>query len=146
MRLAVRKVKAEAFAENLLSGVEVSGSGALAKTQMMLLHRTVCLPCCQTNNHANLHRGDATQENSTYHRDNDRRSPLYSRATPSSQPTLTPGRLQDPVIIPQRRPENKSRGWVLAYAPSLAACGIDQTTFLNFLHDFNHSSKVLLPK
>jgi hypothetical protein len=53
-------------------------------------------------------------------------------------------RLPYPVIIPQRRPENRSRGWLMAYAPVLEDFGIDQTAFLKFLHDFNQSSKARL--
>ena len=64
---------------------------------------------------------------------------------PSLQQPNAVGRLQCPVIIPQRRPEDKSRGWVRAYAPALMNCGIDQYTFLNFLDAFNESSKVSLP-
>ena len=49
------------------------------------------------------------------------------------------GRLPCPVIIPQRRPRDKKRGFVRAYAPVLADCGIDQKIFLDFLKTF-HSS------
>ena len=64
---------------------------------------------------------------------------------PSLQQPRYRGRLQYPVVIPQRRPEDKSRGWVRAYAPALMDCGIDQYTFLNFLDAFNESSKVSHP-
>lgn len=48
-----------------------------------------------------------------------------------------------PVILPQRRPKNKSRGFVRAYAPVLGEySGIDQKTFLDFLDDFHQSSQV----
>ncbi|KAJ5908467.1 hypothetical protein N7495_001149 [Penicillium taxi] len=50
-------------------------------------------------------------------------------------------RLERPVIIPQRRPRNKTRGFVRAYAPILADCGINQDTFLQFLLDFDRASK-----
>ncbi|OCL10367.1 hypothetical protein AOQ84DRAFT_387564 [Glonium stellatum] len=50
-------------------------------------------------------------------------------------------RLPCPVIIPQRRPKNKARGFVRAYAPVLEGCGIDQATFLTFLKSFHQSSK-----
>jgi hypothetical protein len=50
-------------------------------------------------------------------------------------------RLPCPVIIPQRRPKNKARGFVRAYAPVLEDCGIDQATFLTFLKSFHQSSK-----
>jgi hypothetical protein len=63
---------------------------------------------------------------------------------PSLQQPSYRGRLQYPVMIPQRRPEDKSRGWVRAYAPALMDCGIDQYTFLNFLDAFHESSKVSL--
>lgn len=47
-----------------------------------------------------------------------------------------------PVIIPQRRPGSKSRGFVRAYAPLLDECsGIDQETFLSFLKNFHKSSQ-----
>ncbi|KAB8218028.1 hypothetical protein BDV33DRAFT_193084 [Aspergillus novoparasiticus] len=50
-------------------------------------------------------------------------------------------RIPCPVIIPQRRPGNKDRGFVRAYAPVLADCGINQDVFLNFLEDFFQASK-----
>jgi hypothetical protein len=51
------------------------------------------------------------------------------------------GRLPCPVIIPQRRPRDKKRGFVRAYAPVLADCGIDQAMFLDFLKTFHSASK-----
>lgn len=56
-------------------------------------------------------------------------------------PTHAAGRLPCPVIIPQRRPRTKSRGFVRAYAPVLADCGIDQDTFLDFLKTFHKASQ-----
>jgi hypothetical protein len=48
-----------------------------------------------------------------------------------------------PVILPQRRPKDKKRGFIRAYAPVLGECaGIDQKTFLDFLEDFHKSSQV----
>ncbi|OQO08520.1 hypothetical protein B0A48_06390 [Cryoendolithus antarcticus] len=46
-----------------------------------------------------------------------------------------------PVIIPQRRPRNKSRGFVRAYAPVLNGVGIEQETFLKFLKNFHTASQ-----
>lgn len=47
-----------------------------------------------------------------------------------------------PVILPQRRPRKKERGFVRAYAPLLGECsGIDQATFLSFLENFHRSSQ-----
>ncbi|MCJ1237963.1 hypothetical protein MMC14_005950 [Varicellaria rhodocarpa] len=51
------------------------------------------------------------------------------------------GQLPFPVIVPQRRPQNKSRGFVRAYAPVLSDCGIDQKTFIDFLESFDKASK-----
>jgi hypothetical protein len=47
-----------------------------------------------------------------------------------------------PVIIPQRRPRNKDRGFVRAYAPVLTDCGIGQDVFLQFLDNWDRASKV----
>ncbi|KAJ5907622.1 hypothetical protein N7495_000304 [Penicillium taxi] len=52
-------------------------------------------------------------------------------------------RLSCPVIIPQRRPRNKDRGFVRAYAPILEGCGISDEVFLKFLEYLdisNHAS------
>ena len=57
-------------------------------------------------------------------------------------PTHRMGQLPCPVIIPQRRPRTKSRGFVRAYAPVLDDCGIDQDTFLEFLKTFHKASQV----
>lgn len=58
---------------------------------------------------------------------------------PPSAPTGF--KLPYPVIIPQRRPGSKNRGFVRAYAPDLAACDIDQATFLHFLKAFHKESQ-----
>jgi hypothetical protein len=63
-----------------------------------------------------------------------------------SSPNMTAwGRLPCPVIIPQRRPENKERGFIRAYAPALLECGIDEATFLNFIDSLNQATKVSHP-
>ncbi|KPI37532.1 uncharacterized protein AB675_3990 [Cyphellophora attinorum] len=47
-----------------------------------------------------------------------------------------------PVILPQRRPNNRSRGFVQAYPPDLGTYkGIDEITFLQFLAEFHKSSQ-----
>ncbi|KAK7952860.1 hypothetical protein PG988_013554 [Apiospora saccharicola] len=48
-------------------------------------------------------------------------------------------RLPDPVVIPQRRPKDRTRGFARAYAPDLSRCGIDQGTFLRFIDGLNAS-------
>lgn len=60
--------------------------------------------------------------------------PEYSQDAPRIK-------LPCPVIIPQRRPRDKKRGFVRAYAPVLEGCGIDQKTFLDFLKTFHSASK-----
>lgn len=57
-------------------------------------------------------------------------------------PPAQPQRLPCPVIIPQRRPGSKRRGFVRAYAPVLAQCGISQDVFLKFISDFHKASQV----
>ncbi|KAI1611855.1 hypothetical protein EDD36DRAFT_419726 [Exophiala viscosa] len=51
------------------------------------------------------------------------------------------GRLPAAVIIPQRRPQSKTRGFIRAYAPDLANCGIDQQVFMHFLGGFDAAIK-----
>ncbi|PQE19357.1 FAD binding domain protein [Rutstroemia sp. NJR-2017a BVV2] len=58
--------------------------------------------------------------------------------TPSPRPLHA---LPVPVIIPERRPGSKHRGFVRAYAPVLDDCGIDQTTFIDFLKGFEGAIK-----
>ncbi|KAF3354380.1 hypothetical protein VdG1_07612 [Verticillium dahliae VDG1] len=48
-------------------------------------------------------------------------------------------RMASAVVLPQRRPKNRARGFVRAYAPVLNTAGIDQATFLDFVDTFNKS-------
>lgn len=50
-------------------------------------------------------------------------------------------KLPFPVIIPQRRPGTKARGFVRAYAPLLQDLGIDQDVFLRFLKNFHRAAQ-----
>ncbi|KAL5406928.1 hypothetical protein PMIN03_007479 [Paraphaeosphaeria minitans] len=50
-------------------------------------------------------------------------------------------RLPNPVIIPQRRPGSRARGWTRAYAPDLEPLGIDQDTFMKFLESWDKSAQ-----
>ncbi|KAJ5286614.1 hypothetical protein N7478_002300 [Penicillium angulare] len=43
-------------------------------------------------------------------------------------------KLSIPVVLPQRRPKTRDRGFIRAYSPVLEECGIDQTMFLDFLN------------
>ncbi|KAL7274224.1 hypothetical protein RUND412_002880 [Rhizina undulata] len=51
------------------------------------------------------------------------------------------GRLPLPVVLPQRRPKDRTRGFIRAYAPDLMNCGIGQAMFLDFLETFNQASQ-----
>ena len=46
-----------------------------------------------------------------------------------------------PVILPQRRPKDRTRGFIRAYAPELEIRGIDQAMFLDFLETFEKASE-----
>ncbi len=50
-------------------------------------------------------------------------------------------KLPFPIILPQRRPGTKARGFVRAYAPVLEEYGIDQEMFLNFLKNFHKAAQ-----
>ncbi|KAH8883374.1 hypothetical protein GQ53DRAFT_430881 [Thozetella sp. PMI_491] len=67
----------------------------------------------------------------------------YNTASPTGVllPHHTP-RLELPVILTQRRPKARDRGFIRAYAPILEDVGIDQATFLEFLDKIN---TVVLP-
>ena len=60
-------------------------------------------------------------------------NPRVQKAASSSLPF--------PVVIPQRRPGTKARGFVRAYAPALDHAGIDQGMFLGFLKDFHKAAQ-----
>ena len=45
-----------------------------------------------------------------------------------------------PVILPQRRPQARARGFIRAYAPDLAIKDVNQETFLDFIENFNAAS------
>ena len=62
-------------------------------------------------------------------------------AEPSIEAVQSTG-LRCPVVIPQRRPGSKTRGFIRAYAPVLADFDIDQETFLGFLKAFHKASQV----
>lgn len=51
------------------------------------------------------------------------------------------GRLTLPVVLPQRRPKDRTRGFIRAYAPELMNAGIDQAMFLDFLETFNTATQ-----
>ena len=57
-------------------------------------------------------------------------------------PPPSPGApLSAPVVLPQRRPKQRARGFIRAYAPALEVCGIGQAEFLDFLAVFERTSQ-----
>jgi hypothetical protein len=66
---------------------------------------------------------------------------LKRHPPPTYAESVAAAKLPCPVIIPQRRPRDRKRGFVRAYAPVLADCGIDQAAFLDFLNTFDEASK-----
>ncbi|KEZ41708.1 hypothetical protein SAPIO_CDS6889 [Scedosporium apiospermum] len=48
-------------------------------------------------------------------------------------------KLSAPVILRQRRPKTRARGFIRAYAPVLDDVGIDQETFFDFIDTFNEA-------
>lgn len=65
----------------------------------------------------------------------------YPPPAPGTASNQLPLPLPLPVIIPQRRPGVRVRGFVRAYAPDLERCGIDQDTFMDFLVTFTRASR-----
>ena len=61
---------------------------------------------------------------------------------PSPTFSAAPPKLSCPVVIPQRRPGSKTRGFMRAYAPVLADYDIDEKAFLDFLKAFHKASLV----
>ena len=57
-------------------------------------------------------------------------------ATKKSMP-----KLPFPVILPQRRPGTKTRGFVRAYSPILEESGVSQDAFLGFLKDLHKAAQ-----
>lgn len=55
----------------------------------------------------------------------------------SEKPQAERQQLPVPVIIPQRRPGERSRGFIHAYSPVLENVGIDQPTFMDLLKQLN---------
>lgn len=54
-------------------------------------------------------------------------------------PYSTSQHLSLPVVLTQRRPSSRTKGFVRAYSPLLNDVGIDQPTFLSFLANLNKS-------
>lgn len=63
---------------------------------------------------------------------------VKAKCTPLNLPTNP---LQRPLIIPQRRPGARNRGFIHAYAPDLAEKGISQEAFLSFIQTFHAAAQ-----
>ncbi|KAI1157939.1 hypothetical protein F5B18DRAFT_643024 [Nemania serpens] len=84
---------------------------------------------------------DDAQEELSESRGEDNQKLLADALQPALPASEVPrGRLQYPVILPQRRPKRRHRGFIRAYAPDLLTCGIDQPTFLAFLDELDKST------
>jgi hypothetical protein len=75
----------------------------------------------------------------------DRFQSMRPQAASMPDPRSNSGRLPMPIIIPQRRPGTKDRGWAMAYSPVLQSCDIDKNAFIAFLYSFNEACKVFWP-
>ena len=63
---------------------------------------------------------------------------VMAKCPPLNHPTNP---LQRPVVIPQRRPGARDRGFIHAYSPDLAEKGISQEVFLSFIQNFHAASQ-----
>lgn len=71
-----------------------------------------------------------------------RQAQLFLAKYPSSSITLIASQpLPFPVVLPQRRPHDRSRGFVRAYAPILDTHSIEQDMFLDFIETFDRASQ-----
>lgn len=61
----------------------------------------------------------------------------FLQSHPSAKHPEASGCLELPVVITQRRPKARTRGFIRAYAPILENVGIDQETFIDFIDKLN---------
>ncbi|KZL67809.1 FAD binding domain protein [Colletotrichum tofieldiae] len=67
---------------------------------------------------------------------------LDSTSPPLQPDTMDSIRLPYPVIIPQRRIMNRSRGFVYNYSPSLQDAGVSEESFSNFINQLNRIAEL----
>jgi hypothetical protein len=67
---------------------------------------------------------------------------VFTKKHPPPKYSPIAGKLELPVILPQRRPKNKERGFIRAYAPILQNCAVGQAEFLGFLDGFAKAIQV----
>ncbi|KKK26899.1 hypothetical protein ARAM_001233 [Aspergillus rambellii] len=101
------------------------------------------------NQHEQVWELDEAQDELHVHEQSNEEAPSYDAVLlaeefirnvppPAYAPSAAP-RLPWPVILPQRRPKSRKRGFVRAYAPVLEDFGIDQAMFLDFLETSNRA-------
>ncbi|KAL8671374.1 MAG: hypothetical protein Q9168_004122 [Polycauliona sp. 1 TL-2023] len=61
--------------------------------------------------------------------------------TPTTSKPATSKQLPFPIVIPQRRPNTKSRGFIRAYPPILESKDISSDLFLGFLKEFHTAAQ-----
>ncbi|KAJ4244817.1 hypothetical protein NW762_014396 [Fusarium torreyae] len=66
---------------------------------------------------------------------------LQAHGSAVPPPYQANSRLELPVILAQRRPKDRTRGFIRGYAPVLEGVGIDQAAWLDFLDKFDESTK-----
>lgn len=69
-----------------------------------------------------------------------RQPPPYASSVSSPDGLRPVSKLMYPVAIPQRRPKNKKRGFIRAYAPDLENMGIDKEAWFDFIETLNEAS------
>lgn len=89
---------------------------------------------------------EAGQEHRTAPKDNSNQSVddfimeyMKRHPPPPYQQQQPQGALTLPVILPQRRPQSRIRGFVRGYAPVLENAGVSQNAWLEFLDGFEKS-------
>ena len=65
----------------------------------------------------------------------------FLKRYPPPAPTDDAQSLPLPVILPQRKPKDRTRGFIRAYVHELEMRGIDQAMFLDFLQTFEKASE-----
>ena len=134
--------------------------GALARSESTIDHSATSLTTfnASTLNTTDGHLDDKSERLLAEKQDIDVPAPPYSEHDPARSnspneqvrsfldnvpplPQYPVSRLPYPVVVPQRRPGSRSRGFARAYAPDLEGCGISENVFLDFVEDFDKSSQ-----
>ncbi|KAI0417749.1 hypothetical protein F5X98DRAFT_339460 [Xylaria grammica] len=122
-----------------LLGVDTKGVGQLQPGYVYEDNRVIAEGDGNDSDYEQWDLDDAQQQVSeAYVEDGKRPAEVIQQAPPA--PIVPRGYLQYPVILPQRRPKRRHRGFIRAYAPDLHACGIDQQTFMAFLDELDKST------